>query len=321
MIKEFGLQENIARNVIAIDGISRCGKSILSSIIPSLEGVEQLRFITLLEHVVPALALGVMDKSCARSSMRTLMNEIAYDTMLSRNANFRPGDLSGITNYARPGIYVERLTREEGPPVIEELRNSSRMFPYMTHDMMVNLEYFDALEIDYRMVEMYRHPVDNLHSWYVRGWGERFGYDPQSFTLCIESGGQLLPWYCSGYAGEWLKMNSMERCIHTGLDLLRQSIAQHRKAPHSKRIITITFENFVQNTQEEMDRLCAFLGTKASAWTPAFLDAARCPRVLDAKERARKMEDFRQGISAKLFNELMSMSEQYETDVYGLCKA
>ena len=123
MIKEFGLQENIARNVIAIDGISRCGKSILSSIIPSLEGVEQLRFITLLEHVVPALALGVMDKSCARSSMRTLMNEIAYDTMLSRNANFRPGDLSGITNYARPGIYVERLTREEGPPVIEELRN------------------------------------------------------------------------------------------------------------------------------------------------------------------------------------------------------
>ena len=54
----YGTHENIAHNLIFIDGLTRSGKSFFSGIIPSLERVEHIQFHTLLEHVVPAVGLG-----------------------------------------------------------------------------------------------------------------------------------------------------------------------------------------------------------------------------------------------------------------------
>lgn len=315
---KFGMPENIARNIVLIDGITRCGKSLFSGILPSLVGFEHLRFLTLLEHIVPAMALGAVSPSYARSTIRTLMNEIAYDTLLSRNANFRPADQTGILNYAQPRVYMERLTHPEGLPVIEKLRSCKQVFPFQTHDIMVNLAHFDSLEIDYKMLALYRHPVDNIYSWFTRGWGHRFLDDPQSFTLSIRHNGKILPWYCATYAEEWLALSPMERCVRTATDLLARSIAQHKKASQVNRILTLKFEDFVQNTDVEMERICSFLGTKTTHWTSAYLSEARCPRVLDHKDRARKSKELKFGISHDLFQGLERLSERYEAGVYGL---
>ncbi|HOS45042.1 MAG TPA: sulfotransferase domain-containing protein [Paludibacter sp.] len=315
---EFGMQENIARNIVLIDGITRCGKSLFSGILPSLDKFEHIRFITLLEHVVPAMSLGAINPSCARSMLRTLMNEIAYDTLLSRNANFRPSDQTGILNYPRPQVYMERLTQEEGLPIIEKLRSCNYHFPFQTHDIMVNLNHFDSLDIDYKMIAMYRHPIDNIYSWFTRGWGERFLDDPQSFTLSISHNGNILPWYCANYAEEWLTLNPMERCVRTALDLLTRSIDQHKKSQHTERILTLTFEDFVQDTDFQMKRICSFLETSTTPWTPAYLAEARCPRILDPKDRTRKLNEFKKGISSELFDKLVEFSKQYEHGLYGL---
>ena len=50
---------------------------------------------------------------------------------------------------------------------------------------MVILDTLDKLDINYKMIELYRNPIDNLYSWYTRGWGDRFQNDPRSFTLNI----------------------------------------------------------------------------------------------------------------------------------------
>lgn len=314
----FALQENIASNIVFVDGIARCGKSIFSNVLPTLYGTEQLRFFTLLEHIVPALSLGAIEIELAKSSVRTLMNEVAYDTLLSRNANFRPDDQTSVLNYYDPKLYIQRLVRQEGDEVVEELRKRERMFPFQTHDMMVNLEDMDKLDIDYKMIHIYRHPVDNIYSWYTRGWGDRYLADPRSFTLSIEFEGKVLPWYCAGYEAEWLRLNPTERCVRTGLDLIKRSANQEKKARFPERIHTITFEDFVQNTEFEMQRITEFLGRASNAWTKQFLIKSRCPRVLDPKDRVRKLEEFRGMISADLFDVLLEFSSRYEDALYGL---
>jgi hypothetical protein len=308
----FALQENISKNVVLVDGITRCGKSLFSNVLPTLNNTEQLQFFVLLEHIVPALSLGMINPGYASSSVRTLMNELAYNMVLSRNVNFRPDDQTGVLNHPDAKRYFKRLTREDGDGVVNDLRKEPPFFPFMTHDMMVNLEYFDLLNIDYKMIHISRHPVDMIHSWVKRGWGERFLNDPRSFTLTIDFNGINLPWYCHGVEERWLNYNPLERCAFTVMDLIERTIRQYARAAHPERIHDITFENFVQHTADEMQGIAQFLGTTASFATDQALRNARCPRILDNSERQSKITEMRNGISRELYDKMMHLAECYE---------
>jgi hypothetical protein len=79
-----GLQKNLANNIVLIDGLSRSGKSVFSNIISTFQDFEQIYFYTLLEHIVPAMSLKKINIDFARSSLRTLMNELVYEKLISR---------------------------------------------------------------------------------------------------------------------------------------------------------------------------------------------------------------------------------------------
>ena len=85
---DFALQENISRNVVFIDGITRCGKSLFSNVIPTLAKTEQIQFIALLEHIVPGLSMGVIDADYAKSSIRSLMNDTSFTFLLDTEKLF-----------------------------------------------------------------------------------------------------------------------------------------------------------------------------------------------------------------------------------------
>jgi hypothetical protein len=315
---KYGIQENIARKLIFIDGITRCGKSLLTNIIPSLEKVEHIQFFTLLELVVPAVGFGTLDANYAKALLRLQLNELAYHVRLGRNVNFRSGDQSGVPNYKEPSVYHDRLQRKEGEEIVQELRTSDAFLPFQTHDLMVNLDALNRLDVDYRMIALFRHPVDNVYSWWTRGWGDRFGSDPRAFTLTLDHGGQLLPWYCDGIQDEWVKANPMERCILAALNLVEKSVRQYEKAPNKDAIHLMTFEDFTERTDEEMEKICKFLRINRTSRTAEFISAARCPRVTPVEERLRKISEFKAGTRAECFDRLMEFSKAYEASVYGL---
>ena len=167
------------------------------------------------------------------------------------------------------------------------------------------------------MIHVLRHPVDMIHSWVVRGWGSRFLNDPRSFTLTIENSGINLPWYCFGMEEKWLALNPMERCVETVLGLIEKSIAQYKKAKYPNKIHNVIFEEFVQNTNLEMEKICDFVGTAKTFATTNALMNAKCPRILNISDRNRKIEEFRIGIANDLFEELINFSRMYEQDFYG----
>lgn len=314
----YGLCENIAKNLVFIDGIARSGKSLFSGIISSLENFEHIQFSLLLEQIIPAVAFGAIDKQYAAALLRLYFNELAYNIKLSRNVNFRYTDQTGILNYKEPQTYYQRLTTSEGDNIIQELRNNITFIPFQTHDLIVNLEYLNKLQIEYKMIQLFRHPIDNCYSWWTRGWGERFGPDPRSFTLIIQFRDKLLPWYSYGYEDEWLELNLMERCIRTPIDLINKSICQYKMAENKERICIITFEDFVREPYREVEKICSFLGTTATRFTPLFINKADCPRMLDIKERERKLDRIKAEVRKGIFDILIEASASYEKNLYGI---
>jgi hypothetical protein len=136
--------------------------------------------------------------------------------------------------------------------------------------------------------------------------------------LTIEHDGKLLPWYCRGFEEEWLSLNPYERCVRTGISLLKRSIEQQKRALHPERILTLQFEKFVEDTEIELERVCNFLGTKQTDQTPIQLVKARCPRHLDINNRANKMAELKKNIRSEIFADLLSVSEEYENGLFGL---
>lgn len=318
MKPKLGLHEDIATQVVFIDGITRCGKSMLTGIIPSLEGMEHVQFYNILEHVVPAMSLGWIEDEFARVFLRMNINELCYNMQLSRGVNFRPDDQSGVPNYRNPQLYYDRLKRAEGEEIVRELREGSRMTPFQTHDILVNLEHLDKLDIQYQMLELFRHPIDNAYSWWTRGWGSRFGTDPRAFTLTLEDDGRQLPWYCLGYEEKWLTMSPAERCIYTSLDLIKRSVEQYFKTPKKKLIHIFTFEDFCTKPDKELKQICNFLGTKTTLETQQYIAAARCPRQLDSNDRFRKLKELESQCREEIIAGLLQMAESYEANLYGL---
>ena len=58
---------SIAKNKIFIDGISRTGKSIFSTILPTFEKMEHIQFFDLVEWLVPATKYGGIKLDYAKS--------------------------------------------------------------------------------------------------------------------------------------------------------------------------------------------------------------------------------------------------------------
>jgi len=314
----YGISENIAKNIIIVDGITRSGKTLFNSIIPSLECVEHTQVYNLIEQIVPAVSLRSIDPVYAKALFRMTLNELVYNNSLSRNTNFRCGDNSGILKYKDPEVYWKRLTRPEGDDIVEELRNGRQFLPIRTHEIMVNLEWFDLLDIDYYMLEVFRNPMDIIHSWWKRGWGERFGRDPRSFTLTIEFNGQPLPWYCVGKEAEWLNLNPIERCVHTVTDLIKRAVEQYKKVSEKSRIHIIPFEMFLQNPQEHITNISQFLGTKPTVYTDYILRKDMRLSILDPKDRERKRLEIQKGVKKELFDRAIKLTESYEANLYGL---
>lgn len=315
-----GIQENIAKNLVFVDGISSVGKSLFYGIIPSLEKMEHIQFYYLLEKILPALSLKIIDESFAKSLIRTEMNEFAYNIKLSRNMNFRLDDGSGVFNYKDPKLYFTRLFRktDDRKGVVTELRQTDWYIPIMSHDLLVNLESLERLDLDYHLIELFRHPVDIIYTWWNEGLGERFCNDPQIFALSVAYGNNTMPWYCAGIEDEWLRLNPVERCVRLVLSLTKKSIEQYNNALNKERILIISFEDFVENPDKNVKRICSFLNTSITEYTQQSIYQARCPRKIDIRERIERLNSIKDIINDSLFGELMELSERYENNCYSL---
>jgi len=316
----FGLQEDISFPAVFIDGITRCGKSSLSKIIPSLTRMEHIQFPLDLELMIPALSLGGVSKDFARSYVRIYLNQLTYNLQLSRNVNFRKADQSGIFSFKEPKVYLDRLEVEEGKDIIKICRRRNKYIPFQTHDFLVNLIHVNNLGIKHKMLSLWRNPIDNIYSWWSRGWGERFyNGDPSSGKLLIENEyGDRFPWYCSSYMDDLSSFNPVELCVVVASDLIYRAIASYNNEATTGDVHLIFFEDLCSQPDNELSRICEFLDVEPTEHTEKAVSDSRFPRNLSQDDIDRKTEFFRKNVREEIFSDLIALHDYYIDRRYGL---
>ena len=316
----FAKQNNISLPLVFIDGISRCGKSALSEVVPSLTNMEHIQFAEELEWIISGLSLSGLRKDYAAALLQIYFNQKSYNLHISRNVNFRPTDQTSVLNYKNPELYCKRLEIPDGIEILEHCLGSENYLPLQTHDLLVNIELIQELELDFRMLSLWRNPVENIYSWWSRGWGERFyNNDASNFSLMINDENQnTYPWYAAKNYQQLIGLNAAERCVVVALDLIERCIVSFKNNAQKEKVLLLFFEDLCTTTDLEMNKICGFLNVDKTELTQSALDHARLPRELSKVTVDDKIASFREVVNPSLFKHLMSFQTEYYTNRYGL---
>ena len=309
----------IIKDIIFIDGVSRSGKLLLGTLISSFKRMESLEFGENFEHFSSALSLKKCNYDFAKSYLCNYINQLIYYKMLSRNVNFRPSDRTGIQNYYDPKLYKKRLKVKEGDKVIERIKSTQPMIPFVTHEIMTNFKLFNKLNIRVKFVSIYRSPIELAYSWIKRGLGTRWGKDPRMFTLLINKGNKPYPWFLhKNFPKEWGKLNQYERSIYYVLLLTTRSVAQQKKIKNKKLFFVTSYDKIVRDTPNELRKISKFLNTNFSKKTHQFIRKEKCPNKYSKDDINFKKNFLKKNVKKKIFEKLLVLENKYNKNLYGL---
>lgn len=308
----------LINNLIFIDGITRTGKTLMAKVLPSLQNFEQVEFADFVAFILAGESFKKVSQDFGEAFIVTGFNELAYSKLLGRKLNFRPSDFTTVKNFKNQKIYEKRFQVEEGNNIISKLKKNKNFFPYITHDVMVNHHLIKNMNFNYKIIELYRNPFDIVFSWWKRGWGTRFQNDPRSITLLSKYNNTLCPWHVGGKERKWIKMNEVEKSASIISKLINNSIKNHKKIKNSKKVLTISYENFLENPGSEIFRICKFLKTKKTKFTKQALIKQKCPGFIDKNKQLERRNFIKSNINKKLYKKLSDLSESYEKNIYNL---
>ncbi len=309
----------IFKNLLLIDGINRAGKNAIIDAITSFKRSESIEMNYVFEHIVEGISLNLITKEYAKSFFEKFLNEIAYNKFLGRNANFRKKDKSSIQNFSFPEIYRKRLLQNENSKkIFQKLKKTKNFFPFMTHEVLSNLDTFDDLKINYKMIAIFRNPYDLIYSWKKKKIVEKLGND--NFTLTFNNKNEIYPWYVYHNSKKWLNLKEMDKISIIILNLLDKSIKNYKKSKNKKNIFLIKYEDYISQPVIHLKKISKFMKTKFSSQTNLKLKKLNLPKDIKILEKKRqvKINFIKKNVNQRLFKKIQLLEKSYAKNFYGL---
>ena len=307
----------LAKQVVLVDGIARAGKTLVSALISSFQHVEIQRMHSSFDFVGASYTLGNIEKNAAVTFLRHLADEFSYSGYLSRDVNFRWRDNSSVFKSPKRNLFLARLFNNEGADTVQKILDDGHYYQNLSHDMIRAVPlFYEAWGEGFKMIEIIRHPVDLADAWLRRGFGHRFVDDPMMLTPSVLFGKKAVPFYALGWEQEYLEASGKERVIKMlhGLQLEHRSHYRSFSRQQKQIIKVVRFEDLVTNTHHEVSKLAKFLNTSATRSTKKSIKQQKCPRHLDDNKRADKYARLTQQLDGKFVKLLDEMIEHYREE-------
>ena len=298
---------------VVVTGISRSCKQMLAPIVSSFDGAEHVTMNYLLEHLVETWKLGLIEDDVAANLLRFGVDNMCYNISIGRNLNFRVSDYTGIWRSCRIWHNLRKIWSPEGDAAFAAINRASPLYVMMAHNALWQAPLYFAAFPHMTMINVLRHPVDIVHSWYNKKYDGTFNSNPRNATVTIDWEGQPLAYYTAGWEERFLGLGHMDRIIHTIHHLERSTMKQYDDLPEEsrKRVKLVYVDRLLRNPEEDLDVLCEILGTCRTTATKKVLMQERCPRNFE-NGRSAKLELILAQASPEGRELLEAMIQEYE---------
>lgn len=319
-------EKPLVRKLVLLDGFSRTGKFFVGKIISNLKKMDYFQAVYALEQITFLYRLGTITEDAAIALLRKILDEHAYNIRIGRNLNLRYGDASSLFNSYEIDEYIRRSMNQFGEisltadKIIDSFWKGDRYSLFVVHEVFPNVQIIFKAYPALKIIELIRHPVDVIHSWFLRGWGRRFGLDPLSFIPTVNGNKGPIPWHAYEWKKEYeasCEADRVIKCIAALTEMCAQTYMV-LSAKQKKQILFVRYENVVENTYTEIERMCSFLDTEHSQGMPVVLAREKCPKKISLENREQKISNLKKVTSKKAFALMMKLARDYETkeDIY-----
>ncbi|MBU1627465.1 hypothetical protein KKB18_08875 [bacterium] len=298
-----------------MDGLTRAGKAMMQMILASFEGLEIGRIEAILDRIPILYHFNKMEKDAAVSILRHEIQEMHYQSMISRKINFRVTDDTGVLRNPQSWRYFKRLFQPESDVALARMKKENSLFQAMTHDILGMVDiYFEAFGQGLYIIEMIRHPIDLIHTNYVRGYGQREEEDPKCFSFTIHYQGHLLPWFCAGWEEEYLASNQVDKVIKATAHRMEQvNKGYDNLTPEQqKQILFIPYEKFMLDPWKYLKQVEAFIGRKTTRSTKTMLKKKKLPDYSREHLREKRAAKIRELASLEGIALMEKITREYE---------
>lgn len=303
------------KDLAVVTGMTRSGKSVLGPIVCSFQRSERYFMDHVFEQFPMLNGIGSMSDEIAVYLLRHSFDVMTYDNMIGRNSNFRFNDFSSIWKTNDPGIYFSRLNASEGDSVYEKIKKEKPLFVLNLHNGLMYASILFKAFPSLKMIHIKRHPIDLVHSWYLKKYGDNFYENPRVACLTIKWKENILPFYAAGWEKKYLGLSEMDRIIHLISRLIKghEEVYESLSPKYKKQVMIVPFEELVTDPKPYLEKICDFLDTEETLYTPIKLQQERCPRTLNESDRLKKRDEIKKLSSEDAFNLLEHMSKKYES--------
>ena len=271
---------------------------------------DQIRFCYTLEYLTAGLWTNQVSVDFAQMSFIKIINEQMYDSAIGRNLNFRKGEISSVDSYVRADYFYSLLSRPDGDSVLERMQHEKRFTPFFTHDMLLSGEALTSLDLNIKIIEVFRDPISMTYSWIKKSWGSRQITDPRSFKHLISYGGELIPWQAKEISHSWIKASPAERCALTVIWMTRKLMYEFPKYP-KHLVLPVFYDNYAENTLFELNRILLFLNKVADSGISEILGSENLPRKLDPQVLQDKIGFLKKEVGVEIFDDLSLLQTQF----------
>jgi hypothetical protein len=198
---------------------------------------------------------------------------------MSREANFRPSDLSSIFRNQSSFRYIKRLFEEGDEEIPNLIKKRDPILIITTHQMTaLSKPLFESLGSRLFFIEVVRHPLYMIkqHEENMANLTSQI----RDFCLQIEFDNQQLPYYALGYEEKFIEASPIEKGI-LFIDRFT-NFAKKTKSEINKnyghRLLTISFEDFVVNPFPYVEKIAEAIGSDVTKKTIKEMKRQKVPR-------------------------------------------
>lgn len=310
---EFYRANTLLHKLCIVDGVGKCGKSIMLDFLGSFPGMEKQDFVSCLEYISLAYKYNKISKDIAMAILQTEIDTELYNNMIGRYVNMRLSDDTSVYKYHSPEKYLQRSLEPGGPIVTEKVLKEKPIYLSWAHDLINKSDLiFETFQHKLEWIYINRRPIDIIFEWNKQGYSQRMSVDPTEMQYNIKYKNFVVPELALGWEEEFLNSSPLERTIkliYTSFKLNHESLSKNKT---NQNLHIFNFDDLVTKPHQEIERLKIIFQSEPSNQIYNALRKTQCPRVIDELEFVRRKEEITSNLSSPYKHLLSELNNIYE---------
>ena len=267
----------LAGEIAVIDGQPGCGKTLFNTLCSYLDRFEVMQYSPHIENLFALLELEKIEYDACQTMLEIEIDLLIYESMMSRNANFRHKDLSSVFHNKQLPKYLKRLFLKGNEYVPERIKKEKPILHLCTHNLLGYSEpFFKSYPNHLKFLEIVRHPLYQViqialnYETMAKTDNARFFYINKKDQL-----GSIPSW-----AADWddyHSMNYVDKAINE-MYFMTQLTEKFKKENKTSNLLTVSFEKFVLEPDDDLKLIKSFFDSDFIIPESKVLKMQKVPR-------------------------------------------